>query len=71
MRHRPAVASALLAEDLLAQDVCMPAAPSKLTQDVKAHPAQRERTAPVAAVLHQAEQCGSGSNQRIARLFLG
>jgi len=39
---------ALLAEDLLAQYVCMPAVLSELTQDVKVHPAQRERAAPVA-----------------------
>lgn len=39
---------ALLAQDLLPQDVCMPAVLSELTQDVKVHPAQRERAAAVA-----------------------
>lgn len=43
-----AVAGALLVEDLLAQYVSMPAVLSELTQDVKVHPAQRERAAPVA-----------------------
>ena len=35
-------------EDLLAQDVRMPAVLSELTQDVKVHPAQGEWPAPVA-----------------------
>jgi len=38
----------LIAEDLLAQDVCMPAVLSELSQGVKVHPTQRERAAPVA-----------------------
>jgi hypothetical protein len=43
------VGGALLAEDLLAQHVCIPAVLRKLTQDVRVHPAQRERAAPIAA----------------------
>ena len=41
--------SALLAEDLLAQQVCMTAVLSTVTQDLKVHPAQWERSTPVAA----------------------
>ena len=41
-------AGALLVDELLAQDVCVPAVLSELAQHVEVHPAQRERAAPVA-----------------------
>ena len=39
---------ALPVEDLLPQDVCMPAVLGEFAQYVEVHPAQRERAAPVA-----------------------
>ena len=39
---------ALPVEDLLPQDVCVPAVLGEFAQDVEVHPAQRERAAPVA-----------------------
>ena len=36
-------------DDLLAEDVCVPAVLSQLAEHVKVHPAQRQRAAPVAA----------------------
>jgi hypothetical protein len=39
---------ALLVDELLAQDVCVPAVLSEFPQHVEVHPAQRERAAPVA-----------------------
>jgi hypothetical protein len=41
-------AGALLVDELLAQDVCVPAVLSELAQHVEVHSAQRERAAPVA-----------------------
>jgi hypothetical protein len=41
-------ADALPVEDLLPEDVCVPAVLGEFAQHVKIHPAQRERTAPVA-----------------------
>lgn len=41
--------SYLLVDDLLSQDVCMPAMLSEFAQHVKIHPAQGDRAAPVAA----------------------
>ena len=38
----------LFVEQLLSQDVCVPAMLSELAQHVEVHPAQRERAAPVA-----------------------
>jgi hypothetical protein len=40
--------SALPGEDLLSQDVGVPAVLGEFAQDVEVHPAQRERAAPVA-----------------------
>ena len=46
VRHeRP---GALLVDELLSQDVCVPAVLGQLAQHVEIHPAQRERAAPVA-----------------------
>ena len=39
---------ALLVEDLLPQDVCVPTVLGEFAQYVEVHPAQRERAAPVA-----------------------
>jgi hypothetical protein len=39
---------ALPVEDLLPQDVCVPAVLGEFAQYVEVHPAQRERAAPVA-----------------------
>jgi len=39
--------SLLLADELFAQNVCVPAVLSELAQHVEAHPPQRKRTAPV------------------------
>jgi hypothetical protein len=39
---------ALLVDELLAQNVCVPAVLSEFTQHVEVHPSQRERTTPVA-----------------------
>ena len=47
MRHEGAPA-ALLVDELLSQDVCVPAVLGQLAQHVEIHPAQRERAAPVA-----------------------
>jgi hypothetical protein len=38
----------LLIDELLAKDVCVAAVLSEFTQHVEIHPAQRERTTPVA-----------------------
>lgn len=38
----------LLGDQMLEQDVCVPAVLSELAQHVQVHPAQRERAAPVA-----------------------
>ena len=47
-RHERAP-DALLADELLSQDVCVPAVLGQLAQYVEVHPAQRERATPVAA----------------------
>jgi hypothetical protein len=39
---------ALVVDELLAQNVCVPAVLSELTQHVEVHPSQRERTTSVA-----------------------
>ncbi len=45
---RPADSRALPVEDLLPQDVCVPAVLGEFAQYVEVHPAQRKRAAPVA-----------------------
>ena len=48
LRRHGRTPDALLVDDLLAQDVCVPAVLSEFAQHVEVHPAQRERAAPVA-----------------------
>jgi hypothetical protein len=65
----------LPAEDLLPQDVCVPAVLGEFAQYVEVHPAHDRLVKPdllqEGGVLHQAQQGSPGRHQRPPRLLLG